>query len=72
MHPITRREKLKKDLTDLNYFAKKVIFAGNHCVCETSIQVSGQSAIAATNVSQNIITDRKSIPNQPIIIDLQH
>ena len=26
MHPITRREKLKKDLTDLNYFAKKVIF----------------------------------------------
>ena len=28
MHPITRREKLKKDLTDLNYFAKKVIFAG--------------------------------------------
>ena len=32
MHPITRREKLKKDLTDLNYFAKKVIFVGNHCV----------------------------------------
>ena len=27
MHPITRREKLKKDLTDLNYFAKKVIFS---------------------------------------------
>ena len=24
MHPITRREKLKKDLTDLIYFAKKV------------------------------------------------
>ena len=32
MHPITRREKWEKDLNDLNYFAKKVFFVGNHCV----------------------------------------
>ena len=27
MHPITRREKLKKDLTDLNFFCKESDFS---------------------------------------------